>query len=67
MRCLAIGQDRKSFKAMAFRAASLPLGQLLLKPHTLFHLAGTLRLNLWNDREDIQFIIEDAVVSDRQG
>lgn len=67
VRCLAIGQDRKSFKAMAFRAASLPLGQLLLKPHALFHLAGTLRLNLWNDREDIQFIIEDAVISDRQG
>lgn len=67
VRCLAIGQDRKSFKAIAFRAASLPLGQLLLKPKTLFHLVGTLRLNLWNDREDIQFIIEDAAVSDKGG
>ena len=63
IRCVGVGQDGKSFKIMAFRSMETPLGQHLLKPSRHIHLLGTLRLNIWNDREDIQFIAEDAALA----
>jgi single-stranded-DNA-specific exonuclease len=48
-------------KAMAFRAAGTPLGNALLAHRGgALHLAGYLRADRWNGRDDVQFIIEDA-------
>ena len=50
-------------KAIAFRAAGTPLGNALLAHRGgALHLAGHLRADRWNGRDDVQFIIEDAAV-----
>jgi single-stranded-DNA-specific exonuclease len=48
-------------KAIAFRAAGTPLGAALLANRGgALHLAGHLRADRWNGRDDVQFVIEDA-------
>jgi single-stranded-DNA-specific exonuclease len=48
-------------KAIAFRAAGTPLGDALLANRGgVLHLAGHLRADRWNGRDDVQFVIEDA-------
>jgi single-stranded-DNA-specific exonuclease len=48
-------------KAIAFRAAGTPLGDALLANRGgALHLAGHLRADRWNGRDDVQFVIEDA-------
>ncbi len=48
-------------KAMAFRAADTPLGQALLRGRDApLHLAGHLKLNVWNGRESAEMHITDA-------
>lgn len=48
-------------KAVAFRSVGQPLGNMLLanRGGTL-HLAGHLRADRWNGRDDVQFVIDDA-------
>ena len=55
--------DGARLKAIAFRAAETPLGQLLLSAgnDTPLHLAGTLSLDHWQGREEVQFRAIDAV------
>ncbi|WP_417309869.1 single-stranded-DNA-specific exonuclease RecJ [Devosia sp.] len=54
--------DGARLKAIAFRAADTPLGQLLLSAgnDTSLHLAGTLSLDHWQGREEVQFRAIDA-------
>jgi single-stranded-DNA-specific exonuclease len=48
-------------KAIAFRAATEPLGAVLRTgAGQRLHLAGKLRCDTWRGRNDVQFVIEDA-------
>jgi len=48
-------------KAIAFRAVGTKLGEVLLANRGgALHLAGHLRADRWNGRDDVQFVIEDA-------
>lgn len=51
-------------KAMAFRAADTPLGDSLLaaRSGTRIALAGTVSINHWNGREEVQFRIIDLAL-----
>lgn len=61
LRCQLAGSDGKRLKAIAFRAAGTPLGNLLLQSRgQRLHLAGTIKPDDWNGRKEVQFIIEDA-------
>lgn len=61
VRCQVQGADGSRLKAIAFRAAEEPLGQALLKGRgTTLHLAGNLRLDRWQGRDEVQLQIEDA-------
>jgi len=59
---VAIPMERGGrLKAIAFRAAGTPLGAALLANRGgALHLAGHLRADRWNGRDDVQFVIEDA-------
>ncbi|MDJ0895472.1 MAG: single-stranded-DNA-specific exonuclease RecJ [Alphaproteobacteria bacterium] len=55
------GERSARLKAIAFRAADAPLGQLLLQSGGApLHVAGTLQLNRWNGRTSVQLVVEDA-------
>jgi single-stranded-DNA-specific exonuclease len=55
------GGDGVRLDAIAFRAASGPLGEALLKSRGRpIHAAGRLKLDEWNGRTRVQFIVEDA-------
>lgn len=61
VRCTLEGGDGRRVKAVAFRAASGPVGELLLgRTGARVHVAGTLRINRWNGRESAEMHIEDA-------
>ncbi len=46
---------------MAFRAVGTPLGDFLMKAGVRkLHLAGTLKLDYWQGREQVSFHIDDA-------
>lgn len=48
-------------KAIAFRAVGQPLGNALVAHRGgALHLAGHLRADRWNGRDDVQFVIDDA-------
>lgn len=48
-------------KAMAFRSVGTPLGEALLKKKTAaFHVLGTLKINDWGGRENVEMHIKDA-------
>jgi len=52
-------------KAMAFRAADTPLGQLLLSPRRRpLHLLGQLRISHWQGEAQVEMHLEDAVYAD---
>jgi len=61
LRCSIALERGGRLKAIAFRAAGTPLGVALLanRGGTL-HLAGHLRADRWNGRDDVQFVIDDA-------
>jgi single-stranded-DNA-specific exonuclease len=61
VRCILTGEDGGRLKAIAFRAAGRPLGQLLMQSGGLpVHIAGQLRLDRWQGRESVQLIVDDA-------
>ena len=61
MRCILTGEDGGRLKAIAFRCADRPLGQLLLQSGGLpVHIAGQIRVDRWQGRESVQMIIDDA-------
>lgn len=49
-------------KAVAFRAFGTPL-ETLLNTKQPVHLAGKLKINLWNNSESVEFHIEDAMLA----
>lgn len=61
VRCFLSGPDGGRLKAIAFRAAGEPLGDTLLQTDGLaLQLAGKLRPDNWQGRNDVQLIIDDA-------
>jgi single-stranded-DNA-specific exonuclease len=66
LRILASGNDAKSFKAIAFRAAETELAQTLLHRSAgrRFHLAGRVRIDDWGNRPAAELQLEDAAFAD---
>lgn len=61
VRCFLSDSSGGRLKAIAFRAAGEPLGDALLDKSGLgLQLAGKLRPDTWQGRDDVQLIIDDA-------
>ncbi|MBI0475141.1 single-stranded-DNA-specific exonuclease RecJ [Sphingomonas sp. MA1305] len=62
VRAIVAGDDGRSLKAMAFRAADTPLGQALLAaaPHRKLWLAGRARRDDWSGRDVAELHLDDA-------
>ena len=61
VRCVLSGPDGGRLKAIAFRAAGDDLGRALLASRgTAMHVAGRLKLDSWQGRDQVQIQIEDA-------
>ena len=62
VRAIAAGDDGKSFKLIAFRAADTPLGQALLAatPDQRFLLAGTIKRDEWTGGNAAEMHLDDA-------
>jgi single-stranded-DNA-specific exonuclease len=61
VRCVLSGSDGGRLKAIAFRCVGEPLGDALLaRTGAPMHVAGQLRVNRWQGREEAQFRIDDA-------
>jgi single-stranded-DNA-specific exonuclease len=68
VRCILAGATGKRLTAIAFRAAGEELGHMLLSPSEgPLHLAGNLRVNRWQERDDVQLIIQDAAPASGTG
>jgi single-stranded-DNA-specific exonuclease len=64
VRCLVTGADGGRLKAIAFRSLENELGRALLqRAGPALHLAGHLRVDRWQGREDVQLLIDDAAVA----
>jgi single-stranded-DNA-specific exonuclease len=58
---LGDGAGAARLKGIAFRALESPLGPALLKGQGQgFHLAGHIRANNWQGREEVQLVVDDA-------
>jgi single-stranded-DNA-specific exonuclease len=66
LRIVAAGNDGRSFKAIAFRAAETEMAQTLLHRHQgrRFHLAGRVKLDDWGSRPAAELHLEDAAFAD---
>ena len=65
VRGLACGDDGKSFKWIAFRSATSPLGQALLESSAdaRWWLAGTIKRDEWNGGNAAEMHLEDAALA----
>lgn len=62
LRAVAYGEDGTRLKIMAFRSFETELGTQLLKLQGQWvALAGTLKLDTWNGREQVTFFLEDLM------
>jgi single-stranded-DNA-specific exonuclease len=66
VRAIVAGDDGRSFKAVAFRAADSALGQALLAaaPHRRLWLAGRAKIDDWGNRPAAELHLEDAAWAD---
>ncbi len=66
LRLIAAGEDGRSFKAIAFRAAETEMAQTLLHRSAgrRFHLAGRARIDDWGNRPQAELHVEDAAFAD---
>ncbi len=61
VKCTLKSGDGSTVKAMAFRSADKPLGQLLIESRGKnIKIAGTIRNNHWNGRTTAEIFIDDA-------
>ena len=64
VRLRLIGRDGEPMKAVAFRAASAPLGQALLKARgKRIHVAGHLKRDDYNGEARVELHVEDAALA----
>ncbi len=60
VRCILTSDNGGSLKGMAFRVGDNEIGQAMLNAKgESFDVAGVLRRDRWQGRDDVQFIIED--------
>lgn len=66
LRLVASGNDGKSFKAIAFRAAETEMAQTLLHRSSgrRFYLAGRAKIDDWGSRPAAELQLEDAAFAD---
>jgi single-stranded-DNA-specific exonuclease len=66
LRVIAAGDDGRSLKAIAFRAAETEMAQTLLhrSQGRRFHLAGRAKIDDWGNRPQAELHIEDAAFAD---
>ncbi|ANC87371.1 single-stranded-DNA-specific exonuclease RecJ [Sphingomonas sp. NIC1] len=66
VRAIVAGDDGRSFKAVAFRAADSALGQALLAaaPHRRLWVAGRAKIDDWGSRPVAELHLEDAAWAD---
>lgn len=66
LRVIAAGDDGRSLKAIAFRAAETEMAQTLLhRSHgRRFHLAGRVKIDDWGARPQAELHLEDAAFAD---
>ncbi len=66
LRLIVSGNDGRSFKAIAFRAAETEMAQTLLhrSQGRRFHLAGRVKLDDWGSRPAAELQLEDAAFAD---
>ena len=64
LRCILSDENKNKLNAIAFRVIGEELGDILLlgKSQSL-HVAGKIRINQWQGREDVQLLIDDVRVS----
>jgi single-stranded-DNA-specific exonuclease len=64
VRCIVSGADGGRLKAIAFRSLENELGRALLQRNgPALHLAGHLRADRWQGRDDVQLLIDDAAIA----
>ncbi|MBV7267208.1 single-stranded-DNA-specific exonuclease RecJ [Erythrobacter ani] len=66
LRIIASGDDGRSFKGIAFRAAETEMAQTLLhrSKGRRFHLAGRVKIDDWGPRPAAELHLEDAAFAD---
>jgi len=66
LRIIAAGEDGKSIKGIAFRAAETEMAQTLLHRSAgrKFHLAGRAKIDDWGNRPAAELHLEDAAFAD---
>ncbi|MEO0461683.1 MAG: single-stranded-DNA-specific exonuclease RecJ [Pseudomonadota bacterium] len=66
LRIIASGNDGRSFKGIAFRAAETEMAQTLLhrSRDRRFHLAGRVKIDDWGPRPAAELHLEDAAFAD---
>lgn len=66
LRIIAAGEDGRSFKGIAFRAAETEMAQTLLHRSSgrRFHLAGRVKIDDWGSRPAAELHLEDAAFAD---
>lgn len=66
LRIVAAGDDGRSFKGIAFRAAETEMAQTLLyrSKGRRFHLAGRVKIDDWGPRPAAELHLEDAAFAD---
>jgi len=66
LRIIAAGEDGKSIKGIAFRAAETEMAQTLLHRSAgrKFHLAGRAKIDDWGNRPQAELHLEDAAFAD---
>ena len=64
MRFTLTSEDGARLKAIAFRAATSPIGDALLRGggDAPLHIAGTLGLDNWQGRTEVQLRVSDVAV-----
>jgi single-stranded-DNA-specific exonuclease len=61
IRCFLTSRSGGRLKSIAFNAADSQLGHVLLtSAGRPIHLAGSIRADTWQGRNDVQFCIDDA-------
>jgi single-stranded-DNA-specific exonuclease len=64
VRCFLTGATGGRLKAISFRSLGVPHGDALLNANGLpLHVAGHIRVNRWQGREEAQLIIEDVALA----
>ena len=63
VRCYFASDNGRSIAAIAYKAAGTRLGEALLsRVGERFKIAGKIRINEWNGRRSIQFVLDDAAM-----